>query len=168
MSSRRCLNAQRLPCLSWLDQANRRFPTSLSAFLEEEAELQETFLWMTKELILLKTIKSFSEIAAGELELQQKYNPERVSNPLCDSAKDLLHDSLRKGIAQLLERQNKPLPERMTHYDLVEKLIDTQVVDQFIVEPQDLLRIYDLLEDLILYDVHSSCFRTVLTILNVN
>jgi F-type H+-transporting ATPase subunit a len=30
------INAQRLPCFSWLDQPNRRFPTSLSSFLEQE------------------------------------------------------------------------------------------------------------------------------------
>ena len=56
----------------------------------------------------------------------------------------------------------------MTHSELVDKLIDTQVVDQFIVEPPDLMRIYNLLEDLILYDVSSSCFHTVFTLLSVS
>lgn len=56
----------------------------------------------------------------------------------------------------------------MTHSELVDKLIDTQVVDQFIVEPPDLMRIYNLLEDLILYDVSSSCFHTLLTLLSVS
>ena len=60
----------------------------------------------------------------------------------------------------MMEKQNKVLPEWMTHSELIDKLIDTQVVDPFIVEPQDLMRIYNLLEDLILYDVHSSCFHT--------
>ncbi|KAL4281163.1 hypothetical protein GQ457_03G016610 [Hibiscus cannabinus] len=108
---------------------------------------------MHKDLILLKTVKSFCEIAVGELELQLKYDtgsPEKVSNPLYESTKDLLHSALRKGIAKILEKQNLALPEKMTHSELVDKLIDTQVVDQFIVEPPDLMRIYNLLEDLIL------------------
>ncbi|KAL4280139.1 hypothetical protein GQ457_03G016620 [Hibiscus cannabinus] len=108
---------------------------------------------MHKDLILLKTVKSFYEIAVGELELQLKYDtgsPEKVSNPLYESTKDLLHSALRKGIAKILEKQNLALPEKMTHSELVDKLIDTQVVDQFIVEPPDLMRIYNLLEDLIL------------------
>lgn len=60
------------------------------------------------------------------------------------------------------------LPDKMTHSELVDKLIDTQVVDQFIVEPPDLMRIYNLLEDLILYDVSSSCFHTLFTLLSVS
>lgn len=54
----------------------------------------------------------------------------------------------------------------MTHSELVSKLIDTKVVDQFLPEPADLIKIYDLLEDLILRDVSSTCFHTIhLTIL---
>lgn len=33
-------DVQKVLCLSWLDQPNRRFLTSLSSFLEQEAELQ--------------------------------------------------------------------------------------------------------------------------------
>jgi hypothetical protein len=88
--------------------------------------------------------------------------------PLYDSAKDLIHDALRKGIAQLFEKHNFTLPPKITHSELVEKLIDTRVVDQWIPEPGDLLKIYDLLEDLILNDVSSSCFHTVFTLFNVS
>lgn len=65
---------------------------------------------MDKDLILLKTVKSFCEIAVGELELQLKYDtgsPEKVSNPLYESTKDLLHSALRKGIAKIFEKQKK-------------------------------------------------------------
>ena len=61
--------------------------------------------WMNKDLILLKTVKSFCEVAIGEFEQQLKFDesiPESVSHPLYESAKDILHDALRKGIAQLL------------------------------------------------------------------
>lgn len=37
---------RRTPCLFWGDQPNRRFPTSLSELLEQEAELQESFLYL--------------------------------------------------------------------------------------------------------------------------
>lgn len=107
---------------------------------------------MDKDRILLKTIKSFCEIAVGELELQLKYDlayPERVKNPIYESTMDLLRGALRKGIAQIMEKEKLALPDTMTHSELVSKLIDTQVVDQFLVEPPDLLRIYNLLENLI-------------------
>lgn len=140
-------------------------PTTTSSFFESI---------MNKEIILLKTVKSFCEIAVGEQELYLKYeatgSPDKLINhPLFESARDVLHSSLRKGIAPILAKENLALPERMTHSDLVDKLIDTQVIDQIIiVEPLDLMRIYNLLDDLIRYDVNSSCFQTVLTFNNVN
>ena len=122
---------------------------------------------MTKEIILLKTVKSFCEVAIGEFELQLKFDesiPERVSHPLYESAKDIIHDALRKGIAQLFQKHNFTLPPNMTHSTLIEKLIDTRVVDQCIPEP--LYKIYDLLEDLVLNGVSSSCFHTVLMLVS--
>lgn len=87
---------------------------------------------MKKDLILLKTVKSFCEIAVGEQELQLKDatgSPDRIMNhPLFESAKDLLHSSLRKGISQMIEKKKKVLPERMTH---------SKLIDPFIVEPYD-------------------------------
>lgn len=77
---------------------------------------------MNKELILLKTEKSFCEIAVGEQELHDTGSPDEVRNhPLFESAKDLLHSSLRKGISQMMEKQNKVLPARMTHSELIDK-----------------------------------------------
>jgi len=125
---------------------------------------------MNKELLLLKTVKSFCEIAVGEQELYLKYedtgSPDKLINhPLFESAKDVLHSSLRKGIAQIMTKENLALPERMTHSDLVDKLIDTQVIDQTILEPLDLMRIYNLLENMIIYDVN---IHSLLTLLNVS
>lgn len=80
---------------------------------------------MKKDIILLKTVKSFCEVAVGELELQLKYDesiPEKVSHPLYDSAKDLLHGALRKGVVQLMDKHNFVLPEKLTHNELVSKL----------------------------------------------
>lgn len=122
---------------------------------------------MNKELLLLKTVKSFCEIAVGEQELYLKYedtgSPDQpINHPLFESAKGVLHSSLRKGIAPIMAKENLALPERMTHSDLVDKLIDTQVRDQTILEPLDLMRIYNLFENMIIYDVNIHSMLTTL------
>lgn len=123
-----------------------------------------------KILLLLKGMKSFCEIAQGEYELeldQANSSPSLLKNAYFESSKDLLTSALEKSVKELLrDRQNLPLPENLAYPDLVEKLLSTKVVDPVHLEPIDLITIYNMLEDLILRDVHSSTYSTIINLLN--
>lgn len=122
-----------------------------------------------KKKILLKTLKSFAEIAQGEYELeldQAHSSPSMLKNPYFESSKDLLNSALEKSVKEVLDRQNLPLPENLTFPTLIEKVISTKVLDPYNLNPIDLITIYNMLEDLILRDVHSSTYYTIINLLN--
>lgn len=122
---------------------------------------------MEKKKILLKTLKSFCEIAQGEYELElDRCSPAMLKNPYFESSKDLLNSALEKSVKEVLDRHNLPLPENLTYPTLIEKVISTKVVDPCNLEPIDLITIYNMLEDLILRDVHSSTYHTMMNLLN--
>lgn len=124
---------------------------------------------MEKNKILLKTLKSFCEIAQGEYELeldQANCSPSMRKNPYFESSKDLLNSALEKSVKEIRDRHNLGLPDNLSYPDLVEKVISTKVVDPCNLEPIDLMKIYNMLEDLILRDVHSSTYQTIINLLN--
>ena len=89
-----------------------------------------------------------------------------LKNPYFESSKDLLNSALEKSVKEVLDRQNLPLPENLTFPTLIEKVISTKVLDPYNLNPIDLITIYNMLEDLILRDVHSSTYYTIINLLN--
>lgn len=94
--------------------------------------------------ILLKTLKSFCEIAQGEYELeldQAHCSPAMRKNAYFESSKDLLNSALEKSVKEVIDRHNLLLPENLSYPSLLEKVISTKVVDPVNLEPIDLITI---------------------------
>ncbi|KAL6954282.1 hypothetical protein U1Q18_043931, partial [Sarracenia purpurea var. burkii] len=102
-----------------------------------------------------------------ELELDQAHSsPSMLKNAIFESSKDLLNSALKKSVKEVLDKRNLPLPEDITFPTLMERIISTKVEDPWNFKPIDLMTIYNMLEDLILRDVHSSTYYTIINLLN--
>ena len=108
---------------------------------------------MEKNQILLTSIKSF----CTQIQEQQALFPAPQANPLYNTAVDIVKTALNESVERLMTKHNFTLPQNWTY---------SQIVNEIIGEPADLLHIYYILHDVIIYDFASSHFHEVLNFIH--
>lgn len=139
----------KVPCLSWSDQPNRRFPTSLSELEEQEAELEENFLSLIMDmenirelglgitLILGLSIALFGAFRAGQF-MERKTFCQELENFQLEKLKLKTEAKLQLLCIEHRNRSNLlqlPVPDETNiHHirDFLEKafLVDETVREQ--------------------------------------